>query len=245
MVEAAFVAHPDAIAAIIVEPVVGNAGCIVPAAGYLEGLRTLTRQHGALLIVDEVMTGFRVALGGACELYSLDPDLVTLGKIVGGGLPVGVFGGKLQFMDMLAPLGPVYQAGTLSGNPLAMAAGFATVSYLKDHAGEIYPQLDANTGKLAEGVAADAALVDIPLTLNRVGSMWTWFFTPGPVTNYDEAAKSDTAAFGRFHRTMLDRGVWLPPSQFEAAFLSYAHGKAEIDATIAAAREAFASLKGA
>jgi glutamate-1-semialdehyde 2,1-aminomutase len=244
-VEAAFAAHPDAIAAIIVEPVVGNAGCIVPAEGYLEGLRSLTRQHGALLIVDEVMTGFRVALGGACQLYSLDPDLVTLGKIVGGGLPVGVFGGKLQFMDMLAPLGPVYQAGTLSGNPLAMAAGIVTVGYLKDHASEIYPQLDANTRKLAEGVAAEAALFGIPLTLNRVGSMWTWFFTPGPVTNYDEAARSDTAAFGRFHRAMLDQGIWLPPSQFEAAFLSAAHTNAEIDATIAAAREALASLAGA
>ena len=244
-VEAAFAAHPNAIAAIIVEPVVGNAGCIVPAEGYLEGLRALTRENGALLIVDEVMTGFRVALGGACQLYSLSPDLVTLGKIVGGGLPVGVFGGKARFMDMLAPLGPVYQAGTLSGNPLAMAAGCATVSHLKDHAGEIYPQLDANTRKLAESVAADAALFGIALTLNRVGSMWTWFFTPGPVTNYEEAAKSDTAAFGRFHRAMLEQGVWLPPSQFEAAFISYAHGDAEIDATIAAAREAFASLAGA
>jgi glutamate-1-semialdehyde 2,1-aminomutase len=239
-VEAAFAAHPNAIAAIIVEPVVGNAGCILPAEGYLDGLRALTRKHSALLIVDEVMTGFRVALGGACQLYSLDPDLVTLGKIVGGGLPVGVFGGKAQFMDMLAPLGPVYQAGTLSGNPLAMAAGCATVSYLKDRASEIYPKLDANTRRLAEGVAADAALFGIPLTLNRVGSMWTWFFTPGPVTNYEEAARSDAAAFGRFHRAMLDQGVWLPPSQFEAAFMSCAHTNAEIDATISAAREAFA-----
>jgi glutamate-1-semialdehyde 2,1-aminomutase len=241
-VEAAFAAHPDAIAAIIVEPVVGNAGCIVPAEGYLEGLRALTRRHGALLIVDEVMTGFRVALGGACELYSLDPDLVTLGKIVGGGLPVGVFGGKLQFMDMLAPLGPVYQAGTLSGNPLAMAAGIATVSHLKRHASEIYPQLDATAKAVFEGVAAEARAAGIAFTLNRVGAMGTLFFTPGPVTNYDEAAKSDTAAFGRFHRAMLDQGVWLPPSQFEAAFVSAAHSDADIAATIAAAREAFAIL---
>jgi glutamate-1-semialdehyde 2,1-aminomutase len=191
------------------------------------------------------MTGFRLALGGACELYSLDPDLVTLGKIVGGGLPVGVFGGKLNLMDMLAPLGPVYQAGTLSGNPLAMAAGIATVSHLKDHASQIYPQLDANTRMLAEGVAAEAANAGVSLTLNRVGSMWTWFFTPGPVTNYDEAAKSDTAAFGSFHRAMLDHGVWLPPSQFEAAFMSYAHTDAEIAATLAAAHEAFTAVLAA
>jgi glutamate-1-semialdehyde 2,1-aminomutase len=244
-VEAAFDAHPDQIAAIIIEPVVGNAGCIPPAPGYLHGLRELTRREGALLIVDEVMTGFRLALGGACELYSLDPDLVTLGKIVGGGLPVGVFGGKLDLMDMLAPLGPVYQAGTLSGNPLAMAAGIAMVSHLKDHASQIYPQLDANTRMLAEGVAAEAANAGVSLTLNRVGSMWTWFFTPGPVTNYDEAAKSDTAAFGSFHRAMLDHGVWLPPSQFEAAFMSYAHTDAEIAATLAAAHEAFTAVLAA
>jgi glutamate-1-semialdehyde 2,1-aminomutase len=244
-VEAAFDAHPDQIAAIIIEPVVGNAGCIPPAPGYLHGLRELTRREGALLIVDEVMTGFRVALGGACELYSLDPDLVTLGKIVGGGLPVGVFGGKLEFMDMLAPLGPVYQAGTLSGNPLAMAAGIATLSHLKESAAEIYPRLDANTRAIAEGVAIQARSAGVPLTLNRVGSMWTWFFTPGPVTNYDEAAKSDTAAFGRFHRAMLDHGVWLPPSQYEAAFMSYAHTDAEIAATLVAAHEAFTAVLAA
>ena len=240
--EAAFAAHPDSIAAVIVEPIVGNAGCIVPEPGYLAGLRKLTAKHGALLIVDEVMTGFRVSLGGACQLYSLDPDLVTLGKIVGGGLPVGLFGGKQRFMDLLAPLGPVYQAGTLSGNPLAMAAGIATVGYLQEHAGEVYPRLESTTKALAEGVAQGAAQAGIPLTTNRVGSMWTWFFSPGPIRNYEEAATSDTAAFGRFHRAMLDRGVWLPPSQFEAAFVSMAHGEAEVEATIAAAREAFASL---
>jgi glutamate-1-semialdehyde 2,1-aminomutase len=241
-VEAAFAAHTDSIAAVIVEPIVGNAGCIVPEPGYLVGLRKLTASHGALLIVDEVMTGFRVALGGACQLYSLDPDLVTLGKIVGGGLPVGVFGGKRRFMDRLAPLGPVYQAGTLSGNPLAMAAGIATVSYLQEHAAEVYPRLEATTKAVAEGVAQEAAHAGVPLTTNRVGSMWTWFFKSGSVTNYEQAAKSDTAAFGRFHRTMLDRGIWLPPSQFEAAFVSTAHGEGEVGATIAAAREAFASL---
>ena len=168
---------------------------------------------------------------------------MTLGKIVGGGLPVGVFGGKRQFMDMLAPLGPVYQAGTLSGNPLAMAAGIATVSYLQEHAATVYPQIEATAKAVAEGIAAEAAKAGIPLTMNRVGSMWTWFFTPGPVTDYDQAAKSDTAAFGHFHRAMLERGIWLPPSQFEAAFLGTAHGEAEVTATIAAAREAFKSVQ--
>ena len=238
-VEAAFAAHRDQIAAIIIEPVVGNAGCIPPAPGYLAGLRDLTQREGALLIVDEVMTGFRLSLGGALQLYGLDADLVTLGKIVGGGLPVGVFGGKRRFMDLLAPLGPVYQAGTLSGNPLAMAAGIATLSYLQAHAAEVYSQLEATAKAITEGVAAEAAQAGVPLTLNRVGSMWTWFFTPGPVTNYAQATASDTAAFGRFHHSMLNQGIWLPPSQFEAAFLSTAHGAAEVAATIAAARQAF------
>ena len=239
-VEAAFDAHPGQIAAIIVEPVVGNAGCIPPADGYLSGLRTLATREGALLIVDEVMTGFRVSLGGACQVYSLDPDLVTLGKIIGGGLPVGVFGGKRKFVDMVSPLGPVYQAGTLSGNPLAMAAGLATISYLQEHAAEVYPRLEATSEALAKGVAAEAAKAELPLTTNRVGSMWTWFFTGGPVSNYADAAKSDIAAFGRFHRAMLDRGIWLPPSQFEAAFISYAHTDADVETTIAAACAAFA-----
>jgi glutamate-1-semialdehyde 2,1-aminomutase len=241
-VEAAFEAHPDQIAAIIVEPVVGNAGCIPPGEAYLTGLRTVTEREGALLIVDEVMTGFRVALGGACEVYSLDPDLITLGKIVGGGLPVGVFGGKRKFMDMLAPLGPVYQAGTLSGNPLAMAAGIATVGYLQEHASAVYPRLEGTAKAVAEGVAQEAQRANIAVGLNRVGSMWTWFFTSGPVTNYEQAARSDTAAFGRFHRAMLDRGVWLPPSQFEAAFLGTAHGEEEVARTIAAAREAIEEM---
>jgi glutamate-1-semialdehyde 2,1-aminomutase len=238
-VKTAFAAHPGQIAAVILEPVVGNAGCIPPAAGYLAGVRALTQREGALLIADEVMTGFRVALGGALELYGVDADLVTLGKIVGGGLPVGVFGGKRRFMDLLAPLGPVYQAGTLSGNPLAMAAGLATVGYLQAHAGNVYPLLEATAKAVAEGVAAEAARADLPLTLNRVGSMWTWFFNCGPVTDYSQAAQSDTTAFGRFHNAMLEQGIWLPPSQFEAAFLSTAHGEAEVASTIAAAREAF------
>ena len=238
-VEEAFAKHPGQIAAVILEPVVGNAGCIPPADGYLAGLRALTASEGALLIVDEVMTGFRVALGGAVELYGIDADLITLGKIVGGGLPVGVFGGKRAFMDLLAPLGPVYQAGTLSGNPLAMAAGIATVGYLQEHAAEVYPKLEATSKAVAEGVAAEAARARVPLTTNRVGAMWTWFFTPDQVKDYNDAAKSDTAAFGRFHRAMLEQGVWLPPSQFEAAFLGTAHGEAEVAATIDAAREAF------
>ena len=241
-VKEAFESHPDSVAAVIVEPVVGNAGCIPPHRGFLNGLRRIAHRHRALLIVDEVMTGFRVALGGACELYDLHPDIITLGKIVGGGLPVGVIGGKRKIMDQLAPLGPVYQAGTLSGNPLAMAAGIATISYLQDHADKVYPRLEANAKALAEGVAHEAARAGIPLTTNRVASMWTWFFQKGPVTNYSQAALSDTDSFGRFHRAMLDQGIWLPPSQFEAAFLSTAHGTAEVQATITAARHAFESM---
>jgi glutamate-1-semialdehyde 2,1-aminomutase len=241
-VEEAFEAHPGAIAAVILEPVVGNAGCIAPADGYLAGLRAITNREGALLIADEVMSGFRVALGGALELYGLDADLVTLGKIVGGGLPVGVFGGKRRFMDLLAPLGPVYQAGTLSGNPLAMAAGIATVGYLQGHADEVYAKIEATSKAVAEGVAAAAARAGLALTLNRVGAMWTWFFTAGPVTDYAQAALSDMAAFGQFHRAMLEAGVWLPPSQFEAAFLGTAHGEEEVAATIAAARGAFSAM---
>ena len=239
VVEEAFAAYPGQIAAIIVEPVVGNSGCIPPAPGYLVGLRAITAREGALFIVDEVMTGFRVALGGALELYGIDADLVTLGKIVGGGLPMAVFGGKRRFMDLLAPLGPVYQAGTLSGNPLAMAAGIATLGYLQEHAAGIYPRLEATAKAMTEGVVAEAARAGVPLTLNRVGSMWTWFFTLGPVTNYTQAAQSDLAAFGRFHHAMLKQGVWLPPSQFEACFLSAAHGNTEVAATVAAAYEAF------
>ena len=241
-VEGAFSAHPGEIAAIIVEPVVGNAGCIAPAPGYLDGLRRLTAANGALLIIDEVMTGFRVSLGGACQLYSLDPDLITLGKIVGGGLPVGIFGGKRQFMDMLAPLGPVYQAGTLSGNPLAMAAGIATIDYLLAHAADVYGELESASKAVADGVASEAHSAGIPLTTNRVGAMWTWFFTSEVVSDYEQAAKSDTAAFGRFHRAMLDQGVWLPPSQFEAMFLGIEHGEEEVRATTAAAREAFKAV---
>jgi glutamate-1-semialdehyde 2,1-aminomutase len=238
-VEAAFAAHRGEIACVIVEPVVGNAGCIPPAAGYLEGLRAVTAREGAVLIFDEVMTGFRVSFGGAQELYGVKPDMTTLGKIVGGGLPCGVFGGRAEIMNMLAPLGPVYQAGTLSGNPLAMAAGIATVSHLQAERETIYPALEERSAAVAEGVAAQAANAGVPVVTNRVGSMFTWFFTDRAVSNYDDAAASDTKRFAAFHRGMLDRGIWLPPSQFEAAFLGTAHTADDVQSTIAAAREVF------
>jgi glutamate-1-semialdehyde 2,1-aminomutase len=234
-VEAAFAARPDEIACIILEPVVGNMGCVLPGSGYLEALRALTLQYGALLIFDEVMTGFRVAYGGAQARFGIIPDMSTLGKIVGGGLPCGVFGGRAEIMRMLAPLGPVYQAGTLSGNPLAMAAGLATVGYLREHQAEVYARLESVAAAVADGVAAEAARAGVPLVTNRVGAMFTWFFTESPVTDFTSAAKSDTAAFGRFHRAMLESGVWLPPSQYEAAFLGAAHSDEDIEITIGAA----------
>ncbi len=235
-VRSAFAAHPGEIACVILEPVVGNAGTIPPAPGYLEGLRAITREQGALLILDEVMTGFRVTLGGAQKLYDIQPDLTTLGKIIGGGLPCGAFGGRADVMDFLAPLGPVYQAGTLSGNPLAMAAGIATLGHLIENEQAIYSQLDQTTAQIADGVAALAREKGITLTTNRVGSMFTWFFTASPVTDFATASTSDTAAFGRFHRAMLDAGVWLPPSQFEAAFVSTAHSPQDVAYVLNAAR---------
>ena len=237
--EQAFKKFRHQIACVIVEPVVGNMGCVPPARGYLEALRAITANNGTLLIFDEVMTGFRLAFGGAQEIYSIRPDLTTLGKIIGGGLPVGAYGGPAQIMDLVAPLGPMYQAGTLSGNPLAMAAGYATLRYLRDHK-EIYKQLDQRSGDLATGIASAANDAGLSMTHNRVGSMFTWFFTPGPVTDWNSAAKSDTTAFGRFFRSMLDSGVYLPPSQFEAAFLSAAHTVEDIEQTISAAKQAFA-----
>lgn len=237
-VRAAFAARPDQIACVILEPVVGNAGTIPPAPGYLEGLREITRKHGALLILDEVMTGFRVSLGGAQQLYNIGPDLTTLGKIIGGGLPCGAFGGRADIMNCLAPLGPVYQAGTLSGNPLAMAAGIATLEHLIANQQTIYPGLDSTTSQIAEGVAKLAREAGVTLTTNQVGSMFTWFFTSSPVTDFASASTSDTAVFGRFHRAMLEAGVWLPPSQFEAAFVSTAHGREDVDFLLSAARKA-------
>lgn len=237
-VDAAFLAHQGEIACVIVEPVVGNAGCIPPAEGYLQALRRVTEREGALLIFDEVMTGFRVALGGAQELYGIRPDLTTMGKILGGGLPCGAFGGRAEIMDQLAPLGPVYQAGTLSGNPLAMAAGLATLRYLRDHRAEVYPRLEKISAGVAEGVAKAAADAGVPLTTNRVGAMFTWFFTAEPVRDFAGAARADAQRFAAFHRAMLEAGVWLPPSQFEAAFVSTAHSDDDVRQTIEAARQA-------
>ena len=220
----------------IVEPVVGNMGCVPPREGYLEFLRSITEQQGTVLIFDEVMTGFRLSFGGAQQLYKIKPDLTTLGKIIGGGLPVGAYGGRAELMDMIAPLGPVYQAGTLSGNPLAMAAGIATLRELKQHP-EIYRQLEQRSAALVDGVLDAAKKKGLPLTANRVGSMFTWFFQPGTVHDWDTAAKSDTQAFGKFHRAMLEHGIYLPPSQYEAMFMSAAHSESDIQQTIAAATE--------
>ena len=241
-VEAAFAKFKGQIACVIVEPVVGNMGCVPPQPGYLEALREITAGEGALLIFDEVMTGFRVALGGASELYNITPDLTTLGKIIGGGLPVGAYGGPAKIMDLVAPLGPVYQAGTLSGNPLAMAAGIATLCQLKTNRQQFYKQLDDMAGKLVADITTAAKDAGVPMTANRVGSMFTFFFTDKQVTDWSSAATCDTAKFGRFHGALLDAEVWLPPSQFEAAFLSIAHTQGDIDDTIAAAREALALL---
>ena len=240
-VEQAFKKYPGQIACVIVEPVVGNMGCVPPQKGYLDALRYLTSRDNALLIFDEVMTGFRVAFGGAQELYGTRPDLTTLGKIIGGGLPVGAYGGPADIMDMIAPLGPVYQAGTLSGNPLAMAAGLATISHLRDHR-EIYGRMERMAATLVAMVTEAALDAGLQVTANRVGSMFTWFFTPETVTDWLGAATCNTNAFGRFHHGMLDAGVYLPPSQFEAAFLGAAHTDQDIHQTIAAAREALTGV---
>jgi glutamate-1-semialdehyde 2,1-aminomutase len=239
--EQAFDKFRAQIAGVIVEPVVGNMGCVPPARGYLDALREITHRNHTLLIFDEVMTGFRLAFGGAQELYGILPDLTTLGKIIGGGLPVGAYGGPQEIMDLVAPLGPVYQAGTLSGNPLAMAAGLATLRYLRSHKGAIYVGLEKLSSQLVGGVTAAAKDAGVPLCSNRVASMLTWFFTPGPVTDWASAAKCDTEAFARFFRAMLDNGVYLPPSQFEAAFVSAAHTEKDVEQTIAAAKQAFAT----
>jgi glutamate-1-semialdehyde 2,1-aminomutase len=244
VVEHAFQKFKHQIACVIVEPVVGNMGCVPAADDYLVGLRLLTEREHSVLIFDEVMTGFRVAFGGAQELYNIRPDLTTMGKIIGGGLPVGAYGGPKEIMDLVAPLGPMYQAGTLSGNPLAMAAGCAMLTQLRDRKGEIYPRLEKLSGELVEGVAAAAKEVGVALCHNRVGSMFTWFFQQGPVTDWDSASKSDTEAFGKFFRSMLDSGVYLPPSQYEAAFLGAAHTEEDVQRTVAAAKQAFAAARG-
>ena len=223
------------IAAVIVEPVAGNMGVVPPAPGFLEHLREITRRAGSLLIFDEVITGFRVGLGGAQALFDVRPDLTCLGKIIGGGLPVAAYGGRRDVMEMVAPLGPVYQAGTLSGNPLSMAAGIATLRILKG-AG-VYDELETLGSALAGGLEAAARRAEVTLRVNRLGSMMTPFFTAGPVTDHASAARSDTKRYAAFFHGMLRRGVYLAPSQFEAAFVSTAHGEPDVDLTLAAASE--------
>lgn len=234
-----FTEHPD-IAAVIIEPVVGNMGCVPPRPGYLEAVRKLTRDHGALLIFDEVMTGFRVARGGAQELYKIMPDITTLGKIIGGGLPVGGYGGSREIMNHVAPAGPIYQAGTLSGNPLSMTAGLVTLRRLRDKS--VYERLESASRKLCEGLVAAAREAGVTTVTNRVGSMWTSFFTGEAVVDWDSANKSDRQLYGKFFHAMLKEGVYLAPSQFEAAFVSLAHTEEIIEQTLEAAQKAIHRL---
>jgi len=230
-------AHQNQIAALIVEPVVGNMGCVPPNKGFLQGLRALCTKRNIVFIFDEVMTGFRVSLGGAQQLYDIKPDLTTLGKIIGGGLPVGAYGGKREIMKLVAPSGPMYQAGTLSGNPLAMAAGIAMLRMLKSDS-TIYRSLDEKSAKLEKGIRSIIEKNNLPLTQNRVGSMFTLFFTKEQVIDYDTAKTSNTKKFAAYFSSMLDQGVYLAPSQFEAAFLSTTHTDGDIERTIEASRKA-------
>ncbi|MBD2580237.1 glutamate-1-semialdehyde 2,1-aminomutase [Oscillatoria sp. FACHB-1406] len=239
-VKALFAENPGEIAGVILEPVVGNSGFIPPDAGFLEGLRLITRENNALLVFDEVMTGFRIAYGGAQEKFGVTPDLTTMGKVIGGGLPVGAYGGRKDIMSMVAPAGPMYQAGTLSGNPLAMTAGIKTLELLQKPG--TYEQLDRITKKLAEGMLNIAKETGHAACGGSISAMFGFFFTSGPVHNYEDAKKSDLAKFGRFHRAMLERGIYLAPSQFEAGFTSLAHTDEDIEKTLAAAREVMASL---
>ncbi|MFW6094672.1 MAG: glutamate-1-semialdehyde 2,1-aminomutase [Pseudomonadota bacterium] len=236
----AFTRYGDRIAAVILEPVAGNMGCIPPEAGFLEGVRELTSKHGSVLVFDEVMTGFRVARGGAQARYGVTPDITALGKIIGGGLPVGAFGGRADIMAQVAPEGGVYQAGTLAGNPLATAAGLATLRALDD---TVYDRIGAATERLGAALEEAAARHGVTVTVNRVCGMFTAFFTAGPVTEFDHVANGDLAAFNRFFHAMLDEGIYLAPSAFEAGFVSAAHDDAVLDATIEAAERAFAALK--
>jgi glutamate-1-semialdehyde 2,1-aminomutase len=229
------------IAGVIIEPVAGNMNCIPPRAGYLQGLRELCTQHGALLIFDEVMTGFRVSLGGAQQLYGIKPDLSTFGKVIGGGMPVGAYGGRRDIMEKVAPSGPIYQAGTLSGNPIAMAAGLAMLDVIQQ-AG-FYTELERKTQLLADGLLAVAVEAGVPFSVNRVCGMFGLFFTPGKVETYTQATQCDVAAFNRFFHAMVKRGVYLAPSAFEAGFMSTAHSEADIAATLDAAREAFREIR--
>ena len=238
-VESCFDAWPDAIAGVIVEPVAGNMGVVPPAPGFLEGLRRLTADNGALLIFDEVITGFRVAWGGAQTLYAVTPDLTCLGKIIGGGLPVGAYGGRREIMELVAPLGPMYQAGTLSGNPLAVTAGLTTLAALQQPG--VYDQLETMAARLAAGLTQAFAQAEIPAALNRVGSMLTGFFNPGPVQTLAQVEQSDIAAYGRWFHALLERGVYIAPSQFEAGFVSLAHTPADLDRTVEIATAALSA----
>ena len=239
-VEKFFAANPAGIAAIIIEPVAGNMGVVPPAEGFLESLWKITRENGALLLFDEVITGFRVGPNGAQGLYGITPDITTMGKIIGGGLPVGAYGGRKDIMEMVAPLGPMYQAGTLSGNPLAVSAGIATLNELQKPG--TFERLESLARRLTEGLTKAFKDVEIPSTINRVGSMFTGFFNPGPVAGLAHAEGSDTEMYGRYFHAMQERGVYIAPSQFEAGFVSTAHTEADIDATIAKASEALRSL---
>jgi glutamate-1-semialdehyde 2,1-aminomutase len=239
-VKALFAQNPGEIAGVILEPVVGNAGFITPDAGFLEGLRDITRENDALLVFDEVMTGFRIAYGGAQAKFNVTPDLTTLGKVIGGGLPVGAYGGRREIMEMIAPAGPVYQAGTLSGNPLAMTAGIKTLELLQRPG--TYDQLDRLTTQLTEGLLQAARDTGHAVCGGHISAMFGMFFHPGPITNFEDAKGADLEKFSRFHRGMLERGVYLAPSQFEAGFTSLAHTDADIEATIAAARDVLAML---
>lgn len=233
-------AEGDQIAAIILEPVVGNMGCVPPEPGWLESCRELCTRHGVVLIFDEVMTGFRVAFGGAQERYGIRPDLTTLGKIVGGGLPVGAYGGRSDIMDCISPVGPVYQAGTLSGNPLAMASGIATLRTLRET--NPYPRLEQVTQRLCAGLKDAAGAAGIPVSIGQVGSMFTLFFNTERIVSFAQAGKSDTKRFAKYFWNMIERGVYLPCSQYEACFVSAAHSDADLEATLTAARESLAAL---
>jgi glutamate-1-semialdehyde 2,1-aminomutase len=239
-VKALFAANPDTISGVILEPVVGNAGFIVPDAGFLEGLRLITQEYGALLVFDEVMTGFRIAYGGAQQRFGVTPDLTTMGKVIGGGLPVGAYGGRKEIMSMVAPAGPMYQAGTLSGNPLAMTAGIKTLELLQKPGA--YEYLDKITTRLANGLVQIAKETGHAACGGNISGMFGLFFCEGPVHNFEDAKKSDVTKFGRFHRGMLEQGIYLAPSQFEAGFTSLAHTDADINRTLAAARTVMSQM---
>ncbi|TRX55980.1 glutamate-1-semialdehyde-2,1-aminomutase [Fulvivirga sp. M361] len=241
-VKALLEANTGQVAALIIEPVAGNMGCVLPKAGFLEGLRALCDEHGVVLIFDEVMTGFRLSPAGAQQVYNVKPDLTTLGKIIGGGMPVGAYGGKKEIMDCISPVGPIYQAGTLSGNPVAMAAGITMLQYLHDHP-EVYTQLEAITSRMVNGVKANLNKLGLSFTINHIGSMWSLFFNNGPVFDFESAKKCNTALFGHYFKEMLNQGIYLAPSQFEALFVSTAISDQDIERITSANYRVLESLK--